>query len=263
MGVASGAVKLFALRALQRTRLLLPAYRAYEAVRSLRRGAQASEADGLPLPPPRLRLTVAGTADPEWFLSSGRAAADSIRDALPVELESLGAVLDFGCGCGRVVRWWQELPGEVHGTDYNPGLVAWCRANLPFATFDVNAIEPPLPYARDRFDLVYALSVLTHLPEPTQVAWLHELHRVSREWVLVTVHGDVYRERLTADERAAFDAGDVVVRWGEVPGTNLCTTFHPRAAVERLVAGRFEIVTFVPEGARGNPQQDLYLLRRT
>lgn len=254
-------MKPLALKALQRTGLLLPAYRAYEALRSLR-GRGGTSADGLPLPPPRLRLTVAGTADPEWFLSSGRAAADAIRDAVPEPLESLDAILDFGCGCGRVVRWWRELPGEVHGTDYNPALVGWCRANLPFATFDVNALEPPLPYARDRFDLVYGLSVLTHLPESTQVAWLHELARVSRRWLLVTVHGEAYRDRLDEAERAAFDAGEVVVRWADVAGTNLCTTFHPRAAVERLVADRWEVETFVPEGARGNPRQDLYLLRR-
>jgi SAM-dependent methyltransferase len=255
-------VKSFALKALQRTHLLLPAYRAYEAARSLRGSNRLLQADGLPLPPPRLRLTVAGTADPKWFLDSGRDAAESIRDALPEPMESLDSVLDFGCGCGRVVRWWVRLPGEVHGTDYNAGLVAWCRANLSFATFDVNAIEPPLPYARERFDLVYALSVLTHLPEATQVAWLHELHRVTRRWLLVTVHGETYRARLSDEERDAFDAGEVVVRWGEVAGTNLCTTFHPPAAVERLVADRFEIEKFVPEGARGNPHQDLYLLRR-
>lgn len=251
-----------ALKALQRTRLLLPAYRAYEAVRSFRARDTLLQGDGLPLPPPRLRVTVAGTADPEWFLTGGRAAAEAIRDALPEPMESLDAVLDFGCGCGRVVRWWQHLPGEVHGTDYNAGLVEWCRANLPFATFDVNALDPPLPHARERFDLVYALSVLTHLPEATQAAWLHELHRVTRRWLVVSVHGDAYRERLTAEELRTFDDGEIVVRWAEVAGTNLCTTFHPRAAFERLVREQFEIETFVAEGARGNPRQDLYLLRR-
>lgn len=255
-------MKSLALKALQRTHLLLPAYRVYEAARSLRGGDRLVRADGFPLPPPRLRLTVAGTADANWFLEGGRAAAESIREALPERMESLGSLLDFGCGCGRVVRWWSGLPGEVHGTDYNAGLVAWCRANLPFARFDVNATEPPLPYARERFDLVYALSVLTHLPEATQLAWLRELHRVTRRWLLVTVHGDTYRPRLSDDERDAYDAGEVVVRWGEVAGTNLCTTFHSRAAVERLVANGFEIEKFVPEGARGNPHQDLYLLSK-
>jgi len=253
-------VKRRLLALLGRLGLLLPAYRLYEAARGLR-ARDVATADGLPLPPPRLRVTVAGTADADWFLSSGRDAAQSIRDVLPVPVESLRSLLDFGCGCGRVVRWWRDLPGDVHGTDYNAGLVAWCRANLPFATFDVNVLEPPLAYDHDAFDLVYALSVLTHLPVETQELWLAELARVSRAWVAVSVHGDAYRERLTGDERATYDDGDVVVRWGEVPGTNLCTTFHPRAAVEMLVATQFNLVAYVPEGARGNPHQDLVLLR--
>jgi SAM-dependent methyltransferase len=254
-------VKRRLLALLGRLGLLLPTYRAYEAVRGLR-GPRVATADGLPLPPPRLRVTVAGTADVDWFLSSGRAAADSVREALPVPVESLRSVLDIGCGCGRVLRWWSSLAGEVHGTDYNPGLVAWCRANLPFASCTVNGLEPPLRYDDDTFDLVYALSVLTHLPVETQERWLDELSRVTREWLIVTVHGDAYRERLADGEREAYDAGEIVVRWGEVPGTNLCTTFHSQRAVERLVADRFDIARFISEGARGNPHQDLYLLRR-
>ncbi len=180
---------------------------------------------------------------------------------MPVPLESLRSLLDFGCGCGRVVRWWGDLPGEVHGTDFHPGLVGWCNNNLPFGSYSVNEPEPPLAYADDSFDLVYALSVLTHLPVETQERWLEELARVSREWVLVSVHGNPYRARLTDEESRAFDAGEVVVRWGVVPGTNLCTAFHPRSALERLVAPRFDLVSHTPEGAKGNPPQDLVLLR--
>jgi SAM-dependent methyltransferase len=256
-------LKSFALRLLGRARLLRPVYRAYEALRSFRSSNKFSlGADGLPLPPPRLRLTVAGTADAEWFLESGRLAAESIRAALPVPMESLSSLLDFGCGCGRVVRWWRELPAAVHGSDYNVALVEWCRANLPFASFGENRLEPPLAYEHEAFDLVYALSVLTHLPVGMQRAWLEELHRVSRSWAIVTTHGDAYRDRLGDEERAQYDAGEVVVRWGEVAGTNLCTTFHPRGALEQLAVEWFEVVEFVPEGAKGNPLQDLYLLRR-
>jgi SAM-dependent methyltransferase len=204
---------------------------------------------------------VAGVPEADWFLESGRAAAKSIRDAVPVPLESLGSLLDFGCGCGRVVRWWSELPGEVHGSDANRTLVRWCRENLPFGTYGVNGPEPPLGYAADSFDLVYALSVLTHLPVETQERWLDELARVSREWVLVSIHGEPYRARLNEDERRAWDAGEVVVRWGVVAGSNLCTVFHPRSAFERLVDPRFELVSYAEEGARGNPPQDLALLR--
>lgn len=245
---------------LNRLGLLLPAYRAYEGVRALR-GLGGTADDGLPLPPARLRLMVAGVPQADWFLEGGQAAAAAIREVVPEALESMSAILDFGCGCGRVARWWRDLPADLHGSDSNPTLVEWCRENLPFGTFDVNGPEPPIGYADDSFDLVYAMSVLTHLPVETQRRWLDELARVARRWVVVSVHGQPYHARLKRDEQDRFDAGEIVVRWGVVAGTNLCTAFHPRAAFERLVAPRFELVSYVPEGARGNPPQDLSLLR--
>ena len=103
--------------------------------------------------------------------------------------------------------------------------------------------------------------MLTHLPVDTQERWLDELARVSRQWVIVSVHGEPYRVRLTPEERDRFDAGEVVVRWGGVAGTNLCTAFHPRSAFEGLVDPRFELVSYLPEGAEGNRPQDLAVLR--
>ncbi|HEX2292390.1 MAG TPA: class I SAM-dependent methyltransferase [Gaiellaceae bacterium] len=248
------------LLTLDRLGLLLPAYRAYEGLRAFR-GRGGAAPDGLPLPPARLRLMVAGVPEADWFLAGGRAAADSIRAAVPAPLESMRSILDFGCGCGRVVRWWRELPAEIHGSDFNPTLVRWCRENLPFGMYAVNGPEPPLELGDDSFDLVYALSVLTHLPVETQRRWLDELARVGREWVLVSIHGEPYRVRLKPEERSRFDAGEIVVRWGVVAGTNLCTAFHPPGSLERLAGERFEVVSYIPEGAKGNPPQDLVLLR--
>ena len=71
-----------ALRLLERTRLLRPAYRAYEAVRARRTSGGAEDApDGLPLPPAPLRTLVAGTADAAWFLDTGRRSADVVAAA--------------------------------------------------------------------------------------------------------------------------------------------------------------------------------------
>jgi SAM-dependent methyltransferase len=260
------------LRLLQRVRLLRPAWRAVELTRTWRgrglerRGEIAS--DGLPLPPSRLIVLVAGTPEPEWFLESGALAARSIRSALArngVELERLGAILDFGCGCGRVLRHWAQLDGpQVWGTDYNERLVAWCRRNLPFAHLTRNELEPPLPLDDGQFDLVYGLSVFTHLPLRLQHAWMAELRRVVRPggFVLFTAHGHHYLDRLHEAERQQFLAGELVVRWEQVAGTNLCAAYHPQAWVQRELARDLELVEFVPEGAQGNPHQDLYLLRR-
>jgi len=107
------------------------------------------------------------------------------------------------------------------------------------------------------------LLVLVIIADAAQNGMAGEYRSVTDGFVLVTTHGERYLERLDPDEQRRFRAGELVVRWGEVPGTNLCTTFHPPSWVrERLLPHGFEEVTFVPEGAAGNPYQDVFLLRR-
>jgi SAM-dependent methyltransferase len=204
-------------------------------------------------------VRVAGTADAEWFLRSGRAAYDAIAAHVP--LATTGSVLDFGCGCGRVTRYWEPFAGSVCGSDLDRPAVEWCRRNLSFARFEVNGLEPPLAFEDGSFDLVYALSVFTHLTEPLQLAWRDELRRVLRPGglLLVTTHGSSYRPRLEPDERERFDRGELVVRWGDLPGSNLCSAYHPEPYLKETFADGFELVELAPEGALGNPTQDLVL----
>ncbi len=248
------------LSLLRRAGLLGPAYRLYERLLALRGSHLSVGPDGLPVPPPELIVRVAGTPDAAWFLEGGRLGYESVRAGVP--LEEVGSVLDFGCGCGRVTRYWRAFPGEVAGTDLSEEAVAWCRANLPFARFEVNGLEPPLAFPSASFDLVYGLSVFTHLAEDTQARWLAELRRVLRPGgrLVLSTHGERYRERLDDEERRRFDAGEIVVRRQEVAGTNLCSAFHPPGALERLATG-FTQLAFLPEGAIGNPDQDLYVFR--
>jgi SAM-dependent methyltransferase len=251
-------VKRTVLRALERAHLIGPAFRAWETAQTLIPRTRPT-VEGPPLPPRRLMVRVAGTADPEWFLRSGRAAYDAIAAHVP--LASLDAVLDFGCGCGRVTRYWADFPGSVRGSDLDRPAVEWCRGNLPFAHFEVNRLEPPLAFADGSFDLVYALSVFTHLTEPLQLAWRDELRRVLRPGglLLVTTHGSSYRPRLEPDERERFDRGELVVRWGDLPGSNLCSAYHPEPYLRRAFGDGFELIELEPEGALGNPTQDLVL----
>jgi SAM-dependent methyltransferase len=254
-------VKRAVLRLLERAGLVGPAFRAYERIVALR-PARVRAVDGPPLPPRRLMVRVAGTADPDWFLRSGRAAYDAIAAAVP--LERVGSVLDFGCGCGRVTRYWADFAGEVSGSDVNAEAVDWCRRNLPFAHFEPNALGPPLAFEDESMGLVYALSVFTHLTAELQLAWRDELRRVLRPggYLLVTTHGRSYLPRLDEGERARFERGELVVRWGDVAGTNLCSAYHPERYLRDTFADGFAFLELEAEGARGNPTQDLVLLRK-
>ncbi len=250
------------LRLLDRAGLIGPAFRMYERAVSLR-PRRPARVNGPPLPPRRLMVRVAGTADAEWFLRSGRAAYDAI--AAHVSLEEVGSVLDFGCGCGRVSRYWRGFDGVVCGSDVDGEAVEWCRENLGFASFIQNGLAPPVAADAASFDLVYALSVFTHLTEELQLAWRDELRRVLRPsgLLLLSTHGASYLPRLDTDERERFERGELVVRWGEIPGTNLCSAYHPERFLRETLAQGFAFVELEPEGARGNPTQDLVLLRKS
>ena len=57
-------------------------------------------------------------------------------------------------------------------------------------------------------------------------------------------------------------AAALVVRYTAAAGTNLCAVFHPREYVRGTLARGLDLVDFVAEGAKGNPRQDLYLIRK-
>ncbi len=246
--------------------LLAAAFRAYERLKSAHPRFWREERAGLP--PAMLRIQVAGTGDLQWFLEGGRLAAQSLASILrknEVEPASIHSLLDFGCGCGRVTRHLQEFPAaKIHGVDLHGNAIRWCARNLKQGEFAVNALAPPLAFKDRSFDLIYAFSVFTHLNETLEAAWLGEFQRilVPGGWLIVSTHGEASATPLNPEERGRFDRGERVTRFESVSGSNLCNAFHPRKAMERAVAGRFEVVDFIAAGALGNPHQDLYLLRQ-
>jgi SAM-dependent methyltransferase len=244
-----------------------PAVRLYEtalAAKSSLFGHEAAADDGLPLPPARMRAQVGPLhADARFFLKSGRHNAELIRSVVP--LDEVGALLDWGCGCGRVLRHWRTLEhGGVHGCDINPKMVEWCNEHLPFADAKVNELSPPLPYAGESFDLVYAFSVMTHLSEELQREWVAECRRVLKPggYFLFSTLGEYYvsRDRLTPDERRSFGQGRLVVLYERSAGSSLCSAYHPPAYVERELASDFDLVSFLPAADDG--RHDIHLLRK-
>jgi SAM-dependent methyltransferase len=222
-----------------------------------------------PFPPLKLVYKVTHTGDLGWFLESGERTARSIRESMGHvgrPLESLSSVLDFGCGCGRVLRQWGDVNGpRFYGTDYNPELSGWVQQNLKYVTVAKNGLEPPMTFGDAMFDLVYCISIFTHWTEPLQSAWMAEMQRVLRPngVLLMTTCGEYYVPTLFDGERADFEAGKLVVRDKNLPGTNLCLAFHPESYVRSLAAKHgMEVLLFQPKGALGSPYQDQWLLRK-
>ncbi|HEX7058248.1 MAG TPA: class I SAM-dependent methyltransferase [Solirubrobacterales bacterium] len=233
------------------------------------RGGPDADPDGLPLPPSRLRLLVDGrSGDAERFLWVGAQAAGSLRAAAAdsgTPIENMAAILDFGCGSGRVARHWANLEGvEVHGCDYNEDLVAWCEDNLPFVRAIRNELAPPTSYETESFDLIYALSVLSHLSEPLQHAWVAEFRRLLKPGglLIVSMLGNACRDRLTDEERRRYDRGELVVERPRMVGSNLCTAYHPRAYVTDHLLDDFTDIQVLEFGSSEQSlMQDTYIAR--
>lgn len=243
------------------------------------REKDSGPADGIPVPPPLMRVRVTGShADRDAWLAASATDARLIQETLRrnnAPLEEMDAFLDFGCGCGRVARHWARLEGPaIHGTDVSRSAVTWCRRNLPFMRTVRCKPDPPLAYGDRSFDFVYALSVLTHLTEEAARGWLAELVRVLRPGglLLFTVHGERFLDQLDSDEEVMrFRRGEPVVveRPLELAGTNCFATFHPPDYVkgELLPSVDVELVEAVYEDPTGQgltpmPVQDNYLVRR-
>lgn len=253
--------------------LARPAVRAYELALAAkaRVGSDGTptSADGLPLPPARLRAQVGPLhADPEFFLESGRQHAELITELLRdvgTDVAGLDALLDWGCGCGRVLRHWSTLTTtRVAGCDIDARMVEWCTTNLPFAEATVTGLEPPLPYGDAAFGLLYAFSVFTHLSEELQHAWIAESRRVLEPGghLLLSTLGERYAslDRLTEEELQGFGRGELVVLYERSAGTSLCSAYHPPAYVHDRLARGFDVVAFRPAGDEGG--HDIHLLRK-
>ncbi len=157
-----------------------------------------SQCNDIELPPPLLRERVHGTMDVRSFIKVGR---NCVRD-LTLVLQKNGKnwrefpmVLDFGCGCGRILRHLKEFShlSRFYGIDMDREAIEWCQKKMGFAQFNTNNPLPPLNLPHKTFDLIFAVSVFTHLDEKDQFAWLTELHRIAKEkaLILITTEGSL------------------------------------------------------------------------
>jgi len=128
--------------------------------------------------------------------------AGGLRSYLPIavlaqsqgiDLRSGIKVLDFGCGVGRqLLHFTHDYPAPTYfACDVHPENVAFVRRAYPRVFGSVNGFVPPLDYETDQFDLVYSVSVFSHLAPDQHLPWLRELARVVKAggYAMLTTEG--------------------------------------------------------------------------
>src|SRR5690554_720032 len=177
-------------------------------------------------------------------------------------------ILDWGCGPGRIIRHLSKFIGEdctLYGTDYNKKSIEWCAQNLPSISFNNNRLNAVLPYADNFFDIIYGLSVFTHLSEPMHFHWYNELRRILKPdgIFLFTTQGDNFKTKLVKQELNIFEAGKIVVRGAVKEGHRSFSAFHPKKFIEELTGDDIvlEHIEQKPSSTGWLPQ-DIWIVRK-
>lgn len=225
------------------------------------------------------RVRTTGTADAVLFESLGLTDCLTLRRALQEYFErdyaDCQAILDWGCGCARVARFVTEFaPRKLTGIDIDPDNIQWCKKNIAEAEFARIDLDPPTPFANESFDLVYGISVFTHLSETDQDRWLTELQRITKPGaaVLMSIQGEIAFLRVDGDfqrflalEKAGFhvygrcpDLDDVLP--GIKESEYYKNVFHSRRYIYEHWSRYFEIADVIDAAFAG--YQDLVVMRR-
>jgi SAM-dependent methyltransferase len=222
------------------------------------------------IPPAPLRYRVHGHKSIYGFLNTGRRCRQDIASALERVGRAIGpfhSILDFGCGCGRTLIWLSDLPRSVnvYGTDIDVDAITWCQRNYAFGKFAVNGALPPLDYPDRQFDLVYVISVFTHINEEQQLRWLVEFKRVivHRGILLITLHGEhAWRTLPSALTVQIKQSGILFVAdayWKGIFPEWYQTTYHTREYVQDTFSRYFKVLNYIPRGMAGF--QDVVVLQ--
>jgi SAM-dependent methyltransferase len=225
--------------------------------------------DGYPAPPKEYIFLIIGLRWVAVYYNSGKQIFEEMKTMFEksgIDINSFDRVLDFGCGCGRIIRHFNNdlKSARLYGADYNPVLINWCKDNLTFGSFDTNKLAPPLDYEDGFFSLIYARSVFTHLSRELQIEWMSEFRRIIKKGgcLYFTTHGENTFVNLTREEREKLKKNGIITINTDIEGDNKCATYQTRLFVEKELTKGFEIVNFSVGQSNSSSPQDIYILKR-
>ena len=215
-------------------------------------------------PSPELAARIGGAY--EDYERIGREQRGVLESRLPADWSFSGkSVLDFGCGPGRTLAPFahEASTAEFVGCDIHPPAIDWARTHLspPFAFFLCDE-APPLDQPDERFDLIYAMSVFTHITNRWG-QWLAELHRKLRPGglILISTLGQAMVQQVIGadlDERIGMLSVNLHKDWESGGPDVLLSEWWVR---EHWGRG-FEILRYDRHEPSHGPGQDFVLMRK-
>lgn len=177
-------------------------------------------------------------------------------------------ILDWGCGPARIIRHLPSIIGadcEYYGTDYNNKTIDWCRQNLKGISFNQNTLQASLPYSDNYFDVIYGISIFTHLSEQMHYDWYNELLRTLKPngIMFLTTQGNNFKPKLTDKELQEYDKDSIIVRGKVKEGHRTYSAFHPKGFMLELFKNA-EVLEHIelPHEKGKPPPQDIWIIKK-
>ncbi len=170
-----------------------------------------------------------------------------LLERLERPLMQMNSVLEFAAGFGRFTRHLAHaLPNRVTCTDIQPGSVEFLKRQFSVNAF-YSATDPEQIIYPQQYELIFVLSLFTHLPVSRWGAWLKHLYRGLAPGGLLVF--SVHNEDAAIEEGVRFDqSGTHFIRSSESPqlgadeyGTTFTTSNYVAEQVE-LALGRRPIL---------------------
>lgn len=99
-----------------------------------------------------------------------------------VELGHNTRILDFGCGWGRIIRFFLKdvSADNLYGIDVNPAMIEICLKIGKYGNYSLCNSLPPTDFSDNSFEIIFAYSVFSHLAEPAHIKWVAEFLRILK-----------------------------------------------------------------------------------
>ena len=121
-----------------------------------------------------------------------------------------------------------------------------------------------LDYENNFFDVIYGISIFTHLSEEKHLEWKKELYRILKPEgiLLLTLQGDAFKSILTEEENKIYDNGDIIVRGKVKEGHRTFSAFHPKNYVNNLFYDMKILEHIESKNNNGNLEQDVWVFQK-
>lgn len=146
-----------------------------------------SVVDGIEMagfPPEELQRQFVGMSGPQALNEAFNFYSEIKRYAgkLTHKLGRDSRILDFGCGWGRIIRFFLKdvTADNLYGIDVDSEMTDLCIKTVGHGNYSAIKPMPPLEFSEGSFDIIYAYSVFSHLAESVQIQWIEEFSRILK-----------------------------------------------------------------------------------